>query len=193
MARQQQYRDGEQRTTQNGEQRVTRDGEQRVRRGGPSGLKARDVMSADPALCTPGTPLKKVAKLMTELNCGAIPVVEGLDSKIPVGIVTDRDIVTRVVAQGLNPLELSAIDCMSAPVITVAPDDDVENIIYMLEQAQVRRLVVVDERGGVIGVVAQADLVLSQPDLGLELVESVSLPREEEMPHAREGGPGSFG
>lgn len=171
-------------------------GERRERRAPsipvpPSGLKARDVMTPDPMCCTPGTPLKKVAKMMVDLDCGAIPVVDSFDNLLPVGIITDRDIVARAVAAGHDPRELSTIDCMSSPVITVSPDDDIENVIYMLEQAQVRRVVVVDESGKLIGVVAQADLVLSTPDLGLELVESVSLPRSEETGMSPEGGPGA--
>src|SRR5207253_1851546 len=75
-------------------------------------MLARDIMTGNPACCTPDTNLENVAWLMLRNNCGAIPVVDSQDSKKPLGIITDRDITCRCVAQGKNPLELTAEDCM---------------------------------------------------------------------------------
>ena len=80
---------------------------------------ARDVMTQDPACCSPSTRLDQVAKMMVENNCGEIPIVDR--SNHPIGVVTDRDIVCRVVAQGKNPAGQTADSCMTIPVVTV-PD-----------------------------------------------------------------------
>ena len=79
-------------------------------------MKVNDVMTQEPACCTPETPLRDVAKMMVESDCGEIPVVDSQRTMRPVGVVTDRDIVVRCVAAGKNPLEAEAEDCMSSPV-----------------------------------------------------------------------------
>ena len=62
---------------------------------------AQDVMTPDPACCTPETPLEQIAKMMAQSDCGEIPVIDPAEH--PIGVVTDRDIVCRVVAEGKNP------------------------------------------------------------------------------------------
>jgi CBS-domain-containing membrane protein len=109
-------------------------------------------------------PLKDVARLMVEFDCGEIPVVDS-GAKRPVGVVTDRDIACRTVAQGRNPLDLSAKDCMSAPVVTVTPDTMVEECCRTMEAHQIRRIPVVDEGGSCCGIVSQADLALRMADM----------------------------
>jgi CBS domain-containing protein len=71
-------------------------------------MQVKEIMTLEPASCTPETPLQKVAQLMIENDCGEIPVIDNSDSCIPVGVITDRDIVCRTVAKGLNPLEMTA-------------------------------------------------------------------------------------
>jgi CBS domain-containing protein len=95
----------------------------------------------------------------------------------PIGVVTDRDIVCRVIAQGKNPADLKAADCMSKSVITATPDLDVADCARLMEQYQVRRLPVVDEQGVCCGMVAQADLARKAPrETTIEVVEEVSKP-----------------
>src|SRR5207245_9439387 len=77
---------------------------------------ARDVMTENPACCAPETPLDQVAKLMRQHDCGEIPVVD--PGEQPIGVITDRDIVCRVVAEGKNPMAYPAEICMSQPVTT---------------------------------------------------------------------------
>ena len=117
---------------------------------------ARDVMTPKPARCSPSTTLDVVAKLMVKHNCGEIPVVDGADQVI--GVVTDRDIVCRVVAQGRNPSIYTAESCMSFPVVTLPDDAAIEDVIAMMEDYQIRRLPVVDDEGCCAGIIAQADL-----------------------------------
>ena len=78
---------------------------------------AKDVMTANPASCKPETPLDQVARLMVQHDCGEIPVID-TDTQ-PIGVVTDRDIVCRVVAEGRNPTSYTAELSMSQPAVTV--------------------------------------------------------------------------
>jgi CBS domain-containing protein len=134
---------------------------------------ARDVMTADPACCTPKTTLDQVAQMMVQNNCGEIPVVDVNDQ--PVGVVTDRDIVCRVVADGKNPMAHTAESCMSQPVVTVKADDTLAEVVATMEKHQIRRVPVVDERGCCAGIIAQADVAWAEPlpEVG-ELVREVS-------------------
>ena len=121
-------------------------------------MQVREIMTREPACCTPETKLQDVARLMVDQDCGEIPVVESKSSKKPVGVVTDRDIMTRAVALGKNPADLAARDCMSTPVVTVNPETEIESCCQVLEQHQVRRVPVIDERGQLCGIVSQADI-----------------------------------
>lgn len=136
----------------------------------------RDVMTQHPMLATRETPLEEVAREMVDADCGAIPIVEGVENPRPIGIITDRDIVARAVALGKNPHELKARDCMTESVVTVEPDDDVADVAFALGAARVRRGVVIDEGGAVVGMIAQADIVKAAPWLAAELLGAVSQP-----------------
>ena len=136
-------------------------------------MLVKDIMSREPVCCSPTTGLQEVARKMVECDCGEIPVCD--ESRKPIGVVTDRDIVCRLVAQGKNPLQVTARDCMSTPVITASPDTPVEDCARLMEQYQVRRLPVVDANDVICGMVAQADLAKKAPrDTTIEVVEKVS-------------------
>lgn len=134
---------------------------------------ARDVMTPDPACCTSGTTLDQVAKLMALHDCGEIPVID--TGEQPIGVITDRDIVCRVVAEGKNPSAYTAEHYMSQPVITVRDDTPLDEVLSTMEKHQLRRVPVVDERGCCTGIIAQADIAWSEraPDVA-ELVREVS-------------------
>ena len=134
---------------------------------------AQDVMTTEPACCTAHTTLDQVAKMMVQNDCGEIPVIDVNDR--PIGVVTDRDIVCRVVADGKNPMAHTAEQCMSQPVITVQADDSIEEVVATMEKHQIRRVPVVDESGCCMGIIAQADVawVEALPEVG-ELVREVS-------------------
>ena len=138
-------------------------------------MNVREVMTADPACCTADTPLTEVAKMMVECDCGAIPVVDGQDSKKPVGMITDRDITIRTVAEGRNPLDLTASDAMTVNVMTVTPDTSIEECCNLMEDQQIRRVVVVDENGACCGMIAQADIAINADSRKTaEVVQEVS-------------------
>lgn len=130
-------------------------------------------MTPDPQCCTAEQLLHEVAQLMVECDCGEIPVVDG-DQKL-IGVVTDRDIVCRVVARGMNPTAVSVKDIMTQPAISVGVDASLDAVMGKMEQHQIRRVPVVDERGSCCGIIAQADVALKaeEQDTG-ELVRAVS-------------------
>ena len=135
--------------------------------------KARDVMTPDPACCSPHTTLDEVAKMMARNDCGEIPVIDTGDQIV--GVVTDRDIVCRVVAEGKNPLSYTAETCMSGPVITVRTDAPLDDVMAMMEKHQIRRVPVVDERDSCVGIISQADVSwVGAPREVAELVREVS-------------------
>jgi CBS domain-containing protein len=138
-------------------------------------MQVRDFMTKNPTCCTPDTTLQEVARMMVDCDCGMIPVVESRENPIPQGTVTDRDIVCRLVAQGRNPLECSASDCMSRPAVTINVNADVEDCIDLMERHQIRRLMAVDDNGRLAGVIAVADIarVLPQNRSG-EVMHEVS-------------------
>lgn len=119
-------------------------------------MKVREVMTENPACCATDMSLQNVAHLMAENDCGCIPVVDTQNH--PVGMITDRDIAIRTVAQGKNPLSMVAGEVMTTDVITVTPETSVGDCCAKMEKSQVRRIAVVDDRGAICGMVAQADV-----------------------------------
>jgi len=148
-------------------------------------MQVRDVMTNSPACCMPDTKLQDVANLMVNCDCGAIPVVDDQKTMHVIGIITDRDIACRTVAQGKNPLGMTARDCMSSPVLTITPETSLEQCCQLMEQNQVRRLPVEDGEG-CCGMVAQADIARSaSADTTAEVVKDISLSWKQGMQSAQ--------
>jgi CBS domain-containing protein len=120
-------------------------------------MKARDLMTPDPAQVTPGDTLQRVSQLMAEHDCGCIPVVTAADQRSVVGVVTDRDIALRGVAEGRLPTTPIG-DIMTTNPGTVGPDDDIDAVEKLMSDRQIRRVVVVDADNECVGIIAQADL-----------------------------------
>jgi CBS domain-containing protein len=140
-------------------------------------MKVRDIMTDQVACCTPDTKLQKVAMMMIDCDCGAIPVVFDTASRRLLGIITDRDIVCRAVAQGKDPLELAARDCMSGDLVCVMPGTDIDECCDVMERKQIRRVPVVDVHNCCCGIVSQADIARSAPEHETaEVVREVSQP-----------------
>jgi len=141
-------------------------------------MKASDVMTPNPACCAPDTSLVDVSQMFVEHDVGAIPVVDPATGR-PIGIVTDRDVATRAVASGTDARKLTAGDCMTTSLVTVAPDANLDEVLAAMSENQVRRLIVVDGGGRVAGIISQADVALhaKNKESG-EMVEEVSKPTE---------------
>jgi CBS domain-containing protein len=131
----------------------------------------RDLMTSNPTTCEPSTTVLEAAKRMVQDDVGSIPVVEG--DRL-VGLVTDRDIVVRVVAEGRDPMSTTLREFASSDLETVAPDDDLDAALRKMASAQVRRLPVV-EGDRLVGVVAQADVARKGEDAKTgQVVEQIS-------------------
>ena len=152
-------------------------------------MQVREIMTRNPACCTTDTKLQEVAILMVKHDCGATPVVESKKAMKLVGVITDRDITTRSVAEGKNPLEMTVGDCMSSPCVTVSQDMSIEECCTVMEKNKVRRVPVVDESGNCCGIVAQADIAQhATKQETAEVVKGVSQPADVASTHiAREG------
>jgi CBS domain-containing protein len=138
------------------------------------GTNIRDVMTARPRSVTRDTTLNQVAELMEAEDVGVIPVVEG---ERVVGMVTDRDIVVRAIAQGRDPRETRVSDIASQDVVTVTPDHDLSDALKLMAQYQVRRLAVTDDENRLLGVVSQADVALEAKEKHAgEMLEDISRP-----------------
>ena len=145
-------------------------------------MRVYQIMTPDPACCTPHSTAREAATLMKDNDCGSIPVVENRTSRKLVGTVTDRDLAIRGLALGKGP-DTPVGDLMTYEPITTGPQDEVELVREVMTAQQVRRVPVVDENGAVVGIVAQADLALeegaaSDQELG-RIVEAISDPRSD--------------
>lgn len=139
-------------------------------------MKVKDIMTESPKCATSDTNLNDVAKIMLEQDCGCVPITESAETGTPVGVVTDRDITIRAVAQNKNPLDLTAGDIMTKTIATVTPETSVEDCVNLMEDKQIRRVPVVDGEGNICGIVAQADIALqAQPSETAALVKDVSM------------------
>lgn len=119
-------------------------------------MQVREIMTPNPACCTPRTSLRDAAKMMADRDCGELPIID--DQGKLVGVVTDRDICCRGVAQGLNPEQMDVREVMSSPVAALHPEDSVEDCCKLMDEHQIRRVPIVDEDGKCCGIVAQADI-----------------------------------
>lgn len=139
-------------------------------------MKANEIMTRDPSVVTPETPVQEAARMMKDEDTGILPVVEGVGSRRLLGVVTDRDITIRVVAEGR--MQAHVRDAMTEGVRTCRPDDDVNDVMQVMAREQVRRVPIVDERGDVVGIVSQADVVLEGDDdrRAEETIERISEP-----------------
>jgi CBS domain-containing protein len=140
-------------------------------------MKVQDIMTGQPRSLTPESTIAEAARLMKETDTGVIPIVESSASRKLVGIITDRDIAIRAVAEGRDG-SCTVRDVMSAgDLATCGPDDDVDRVMETMSREQVRRIPIVDERGSLVGIVAQADIVRKADDKKAErTVENISQP-----------------
>ncbi|MDM7923227.1 MAG: CBS domain-containing protein [Pyrinomonadaceae bacterium] len=138
-------------------------------------MNVKEIMTPNPVCCTPESSLQEAAKLMLDQECGCIPVVENTSENRPVGMITDRDITIRTIAEGRDPMGLSVGDVMTHAAFTVTPETSVEDCCNVMEQHQVRRVAVVDGNGACCGMVSQADIATNAGNkMTGEVVQEVS-------------------
>jgi CBS domain-containing protein len=137
----------------------------------------RDAMTGDPRSIGASASVVEAARLMREKHIGSLPITDG---ETLVGMITDRDIATRVVAEAADPKVTSVGDVYSRDLISVEPGTDLDEALQLMARHQVRRLPVV-ENGRLVGIVAQADIALGEKEAKTgQLVEAISAPSDGE-------------
>lgn len=138
-------------------------------------MDIQQVMTRHPRVCRASATLHDAARLMLEEDVGEIPVVD--ESRQVLGVITDRDIVVRCVAAGINPQDASVDSCMTAPALTITDAATLEDCAELMAGQQIRRVPVVDADGVICGIVAQADLEGTDArSLKAHVAERVSVP-----------------
>jgi CBS domain-containing protein len=138
--------------------------------GGP---KVHEVMTDRPRCVTPQTSVSEAAQLMASEDVGSLPILEG--DKLT-GIITDRDVVVRAVAQGKDPRGMPVREVATPDPVTIRPDEDLSDALKLMASYQVRRLPVVDEDNRLVGVLSTADAATKagkEKDVG-EMLEGIS-------------------
>src|SRR5215207_7489171 len=120
-------------------------------------MKARDIMTRDPACVTETDTAQQVAQLMADNDCGCLPVIDGRTSDRVIGVVTDRDLAVRGIARGRSP-DTPVRDLMTPTASCCSPDADLQDVERVMADRQIRRVVVADADGCACGIISQADL-----------------------------------
>jgi CBS domain-containing protein len=140
--------------------------------------KCSDVMTREPVSCEPDEAIGGAAAIMKREDVGAVPVIETSASRRLVGIITDRDIVVKIVAEGRDAKSATVREAMTSNPLTCREDEDVHEAVARMAERQVRRLPVVDAQGRLCGIIAQADIAtrVSKDKTTGDLVEAISAP-----------------
>jgi CBS domain-containing protein len=137
-------------------------------------MQVREIMTQNPDVIDEATPIRDAAQIMRDINVGALPVSR---EDTVVGFLTDRDIVVRLLAENRNPEETTAGEIMTDKVYAVTEDSDLQQAVLAMEQMKVRRLLVTDANGEVVGILSTGDIATKAGiRLGGEVLGAVSEP-----------------
>jgi CBS domain-containing protein len=138
--------------------------------------KCSDIMTEELVYCMPEDTVTQVAQLMKREDIGPVLIVDDDQHRTLVGIVTDRDLVLKVIAEGLNPEATRVGDVMSKKLVTCRADDDVDVAMKAMAQFQLRRIPVVEDNMRLVGIISQADVATrtNQPERTGEVVKEIS-------------------
>lgn len=134
---------------------------------------AKDIMRKNPVHCLTTSSLQEVANLMVKYDCGEIPVMDPA-SEVIAGVITDRDITCRSVAEGLNPLDMNVAEAMTVPAITVHPDTALDRCIHLMESNRIRRIPVVDNDDKICGMISLEDIASNDEKFAAEIMREIS-------------------
>jgi CBS domain-containing protein len=138
--------------------------------------KCNEVMTKNLVCCLPNDSVAKAAGLMKSENIGSIPVIENEQTQKLVGIVTDRDLALKIVAEERDPKSTKVEAVMTHKVVTCRADDDLQKALDAMAEHQLRRIPVVDNDNKILGIIAQADVATraDQPEKTAEMVKEIS-------------------
>ncbi len=135
-----------------------------------------EVMTREIVCCLPEDSVEHAAMLMKAEDVGPIPVVDSQAGRKLIGIVTDRDLVMKVIAEGFDPKITRVGDVMTVDPVTCHEDDNIDDAVDLMSEHQVRRIPVIDDDGRIVGIIAQADVAtrVSKSKKTGDVVEKIS-------------------
>ena len=138
--------------------------------------KCNEVMTKNPVCCLPDDMVAKVARLMKRENIGPIPVIENEETRKLLGIVTDRDLALKIVAEGRDAKSTKVEEVMTRKVVTCRADDGLQIAVDAMSEHQLRRIPVVDNDNKILGIISQADIAIrvDQPTKTAAMVKEIS-------------------
>jgi CBS domain-containing protein len=138
--------------------------------------KCNEVMTKNPVCCVPSDLVSKAADLMKNNHIGSIPVIENEQNQKLIGIITDRDLTLRIVAEGLDAKSTKVETVMTRKVITCLAEDDLQKALDAMSENQLRRMPIVDDENKIIGIIAQADVAtrVDHPKKTAAMVKEIS-------------------
>jgi CBS domain-containing protein len=133
-------------------------------------------MTKNPVYALPHDTVAEVARLMKDKDIGPVPIVQDRDGAQLVGIVTDRDLALKVVADGLDPTTTRVSEVMTSDIVTCHEDDNIDKALNAMSRHQLRRIPVVDQENRLVGIIAQADVAtrMNEPEKTGEVVKEIS-------------------
>ncbi len=136
----------------------------------------REVMTENPVCCLPNDLVSASARVMRREDVGAVPVINDEQQKQLIGIVTDRDLAIKVVAEARDPNHTLLQDVMTSTIVVCREREDLSSAIKAMEEHQIRRVPVIDDDGPVVGIISQADLAtrLHEPRQTPKMLEEIS-------------------
>jgi CBS domain-containing protein len=134
------------------------------------------MMTKDPICCLPTDTVVKAAQLMKRENIGSIPVIENEQTRKLVGIVTDRDLALKVVAEGKDAKSTQVESVMSGALVTCLAEDEIQKALDAMSENQLRRIPIVNKENKILGIIAQADVAtrVNKPEKTAEMVKDIS-------------------
>lgn len=135
-----------------------------------------EIMTPNPVYCLPTDTVTKVAEQMKSENIGSLPVIENEDTQKLIGIITDRDLALKLIAEGRDVKSTKVEAVMTRKVVTCRADDDLQRALDAMAQHQLRRIIIVDPLYKVLGIISQADVAtrVNRPEKTAEVVKEIS-------------------
>jgi CBS domain-containing protein len=139
-------------------------------------MKCSEVMTDNPVCCLPGDSVSQAARVMRREHVGPVPVISDEQTRELIGIVTDRDLAIKVVAESRDSKKTTVGEVMTNTIIACREDDDMSSAIAAMEEHQIRRIPVIDQGGRIVGIISQADVAtrVHAPKRTAEMVEEIS-------------------
>jgi CBS domain-containing protein len=141
--------------------------------------KCDEVMTNNPVCCLSNDMVVKAAQIMKTGNVGSVPVIDNEKTRKLIGIVTDRDLALKIVAEGKDPKSTNVAAVMTAKVVSCQSEDDLQKAMDLMSENQLRRIPIIDKTGMILGIISQADVAtrIDKPKRTAAMVKEISQPK----------------